>query len=113
MNKTQKRLYRLAGLVVMVFFGMSLLGMTLGGSPTTPAALVFGAGMLWVGWRLWRRGKADAPGAAPEVAPLPGGAAAETPSPGKPRTCAHCGAVDTPYQDGCCRYCGNFMTEDA
>ena len=108
MKKTQKRLCRLLGLACMVFFGLSLLGMTLGGRPTNLAVLLLAAAMLWVGWRLWRRGGMPAP-----APPLPHDDAAKAPPAQKPRACAHCGAVDTPYGDGCCRYCGNFMNEDA
>lgn len=89
----------LVGVLVILFFGLSLVGMLSMGTLNLWVALVTLVA-LWLGYRLVARGRRMLrPCAAP---PEPDGKATVD----KPVACPACGAVDLPYTDGCCSYCG-------
>lgn len=95
----------LCGVLLLLLFGLVALGWL--ASPQKveqlPVLLV-SVGLLWGGCRLLRGGtKGRQPPSPPPVARQSG---AE-----QPRTCASCGATDTPDENNCCQYCGAQLAD--
>lgn len=104
-KKTGKLAGTLCGVLLLLLFGLVALGWL--GSPQKVEqlpVLVVSVGLLWGGCRLLR-GSTRAGRPQPSLTPP------APPQTAQPRTCASCGATDTPDENNCCQYCGAQLAD--